>query len=132
MQQQRCHPRHLLAFALAVILLSAAPRSGAQEPPPSCAAETAGLVACVAGKLCACGFARGGAVAGGGVPAGYRWDCGVLRPACGEPSDRPATLDRYPYPLPPALGLDRRHGSDASTVTGGGDRAHNARKADGR
>lgn len=73
---------------------------------PACAAEHAGIVACMAGKLCACAYDRGGAVTG--VPAGYRWDCGVLRPSCGE-AELPATLDAYPYPLPPGLTIEERH-----------------------
>ena len=75
------------------------------ETPPACVDASAGLVACVAGKLCVCRFDRGGATTG--LPAGFRWDCGVLRPACGDAAGPPATLDRYPYPLPPALGIDR-------------------------
>ncbi len=88
--------------AVAAALSAAAPGEVWAEAPPACAEASAGLVACVAGKLCACRFDRGGAASG--LPAG---DCGVLRPACGDAADPPATLDRYPYPLPPALGIDR-------------------------
>lgn len=74
----------------------------AQEP-PACAAERAGGVACLSGKLCRCDFARGGSIAG--RPDGWRWDCGALRPACGE-ALRPAGPSYAPMPevflhLPP-------------------------------
>jgi hypothetical protein len=67
--------RHLLLF-----LLIAFP-AAAQEI-PACTQDRAGAVACMAGKLCACGYQRGGAVSG--RPDGWSWDCGILRPACGE------------------------------------------------
>lgn len=98
-----------LPLAAALLTLAAAlPARVRAEAPPACADGSAGLVACVAGKLCACRLDRGGAVSG--LPAGYRWDCGVLRPACGDAAFPPATLDSYPYPLPPGLGLDLGHG----------------------
>lgn len=81
-----------LVMALPFLVLPAA----AQEM-PNCAAERAGAVACIAGKLCACGFARGGSVAG--RPDGWRWDCGALRPPCGEALP-PAALNGFPAPLP--------------------------------
>ena len=91
---------------LIIFILATVASGGARaEAPPACTDAGVGLVACVAGKLCACRLDRGGAATG--LPAGFRWDCGVLRPACGDASDPPATLDRYPYPLPPALGIDR-------------------------
>ena len=98
---------HALPIVVAVAILAAVSpdKLRAETLPPSCADAITGLVAYVAGKLCACRFDRGGAASG--LPAGYRWDCGVLRPACGDAAGQPATLDRYPYPLPPALGIDR-------------------------
>ena len=60
--------------------LGAAPL-GAQAP--SCTADTAGEVACMAEKLCRCHFERGGSMSV--VPAGWRWDCGTLRPSCHRP-----------------------------------------------
>lgn len=86
----------LWSAMLAVVACAAA----AEET--ACDAARAGIVACLAGKLCACGLERGGAM--NGLPEGYRWDCGALRPAC---ADVPATLDRYPYPLPPSLSINK-------------------------
>jgi hypothetical protein len=63
-----------------LLLLLALPAQ-AQEI-PACNQDRVGVVACMSGKLCSCGYARGGIVSG--RPEGYRWDCGVLRPACGE------------------------------------------------
>src|SRR3982751_4501981 len=91
-----------LLSLLFLLVLLAPPRAWAG--PPVCSEHRAGLVACVFGKLCACGFERGSAATG--MQDGFRWDCGVLRPACGEAADVPASLDRYPYPLPPGLTLD--------------------------
>jgi hypothetical protein len=54
----------------------------------------------MAGKLCACGYQRGGVVSG--RPDGYLWDCGVLRPPCGEALP-PAALPGFPQPLPELL-----------------------------
>ena len=68
-----------------------------------CTTERAGIVACIAGKLCSCGYDRGGSVTG--IPAGYRWDCGIKRPSCGG-AEVPATLNPYPYPLPPGLTIE--------------------------
>ena len=39
------------------------------------------------------------------LPAGYRWDCGILRARSNH--EVPATANPYPYPLPAALSLDR-------------------------
>jgi len=71
-----------LMFLLPAFLLPGfAPTAAAQEP-PGCDAARVGAVACMAGRLCACRFDRGGSLTG--LPDGHRWDCGILRPACGE------------------------------------------------
>jgi hypothetical protein len=87
--------RHLL------LLLFFAFPAAAQEI-PACTQDRAGAVACMAGKLCACGYQRGGAVSG--RPDGWRWDCGILRPACGEalpPPGMPGTMQPMPQLLLP-------------------------------
>jgi len=92
---------------------------------PVCDAAAVGGVACFVNRLCACTFERGGAMTG--RPAGYRWDCGVLRPGCGADTALPATINPYQGPLPSALSLDRNQtiintqtgaGSSNQTVTG--------------
>ncbi len=80
-----------LRRALTALLLAATP--AAAEPAPSCNQDRVGAVACLAGKLCLCGYQRGGVLSG--RPEGYIWDCGALRPACAEP---PATLPGAPLP----------------------------------
>ncbi len=70
---------------------------------PVCDAAHAGRVAAMAGKRCECRFERGGRMTG--IAPGYRWDCGILRPA-----DRFAPLAPNP-PAPDWLGpviVDRR------------------------
>ncbi|MCL6608641.1 MAG: hypothetical protein K6T74_11170, partial [Geminicoccaceae bacterium] len=69
-----------IRLALALPLLAAAVPATAQQP-PACRPETAGIVTCMAGRLCACRFERAGRMTG--TPAGWRWDCGILRPDCG-------------------------------------------------
>lgn len=111
----------LTAVFSATALASAPPGKAAEgDLVPPCNEERMGLVACVAGKLCACGHAQSGKTKAG--PAGFRWDCGALRPSCGAPA--PATLDPYPYPLPPGLSLESSR-TTVTTVTGGRGRAHN-------
>lgn len=86
-----------LAFFVlaATIALSSATR--AQD----CTSQSAGTVSCMSGVLCSCGLQRGGSITG--VATGYRWDCGTLRPSCGDAADQPATIDPYNYPLPDSL-----------------------------
>jgi hypothetical protein len=103
-----------LALAAALALPLAAP-AGAQAP--ACDVQAAETVACIAGRLCRCRFAAASALTG--LPEGFRWDCGILRPACGDP--RPATLDAYTGPLPEALSIDRSS-TTVTTVTGDRDR----------
>ncbi len=99
------------SLILAAVVLSWAWPAAAQAP--ACDAQAAGTVACVAGRLCACGFGRGSPATG--LPDGFRWDCGVLRPRCGEPV--PATIDPYRGPLPDALAIERET-TNITTVTG--------------
>lgn len=90
-------------LTLPVLLLLGVP--AAAQDIPACTQDRAGVAACMAGKLCLCGYQRGGIVSG--RPDGWRWDCGALRPACGEalpPAGIPGTLQPMPqllFPLPP-------------------------------
>lgn len=77
-----------------ILLLLALPASAAEDP--ACGPPRAGVLACLAGRLCECRFERGGSLTG--QPAGYRWHCGILRPSCGE-----APAPPYPTPLPDLL-----------------------------
>lgn len=86
--------------AVTVLLLWIAPVT-AQES--ACSAQALGRVACIDGKLCTCRFTRGSPATG--LSEGFGWDCGILRPSCGEPA--PATLDPWPNQLPDALAIDR-------------------------
>lgn len=65
---------------------------------PGCDQDRVGAVACMSGRLCSCGYARGGIVSG--RPDGYRWDCGILRPSCGEALAPPALSPAAPQVLP--------------------------------
>lgn len=67
---------------------------------PVCNAFVEGASACLANKQCVCRFDPGGSMVA--RPAGYRWNCGALRPACElpPPSLAPAPLPGLPFPLP--------------------------------
>lgn len=93
-----------VAAALSVAAALLAPPLSAQTA-QSCGREYLGIVACFAGKLCECVYDRGGLVTG--TPPGFRWDCGVLRPGCGDTVSVPATINPYPGPYPLSVGIDR-------------------------
>ena len=89
------------SLAVVIVLSTGIAPGAAQEV--ACSAQNPGRVACIAGKLCTCQFAPGSHATR--LPDGFRWDCGVLRPSCGEPA--PATLNPWMDPLPDALAIDR-------------------------
>lgn len=101
---------------LAILLAAAGPSTPASAQAAACDAAHLGTVACFVSKLCACSHFRGGGMTG--VPAGYRWDCGALRPGCGADVAAPATIDPYLGQLPSALSLDRNQ-TIVNTQTGG-------------
>ena len=72
-----------------------------------CTAEVAGQLSCQASRQCECRFFNENKMKG--TPAGYRWDCNILRGGCGP--EVPATIHPYYEPLPAAVSLDREtHG----------------------
>jgi hypothetical protein len=90
-----------LILTLLILLLGAAPARA--EDPPACTSAREGAVACLAGRLCACRFTRGGTMTG--RPDRHAWDCGILRPACGAGMVPPA-MPSAPMPgllLQPSL-----------------------------
>jgi hypothetical protein len=54
----------------------------------------------MAGKMCECRFERGGQMTGRADR--FAWDCGVLRPPCGEALAPPGILNA-PQPFPQLL-----------------------------
>ena len=95
--------------ASAVLIATALLGAGALVSSPgwsqtfACAASTAGQLSVQANVQCACRLFAASALRG--TPAGYRWDCGILRARTNH--EVPATANPYPYPLPAALSLDR-------------------------
>jgi hypothetical protein len=83
------------------VLLNGLSWSGAGAQDRVCSPETVGITLCIAGRQCACGFARGSPATG--LPDGFRWDCGILRPSCAE---APAAIGAPPNDLPAALLID--------------------------
>lgn len=97
----------LLAIAAFVI---AAPVFAAE--PPACNRPAMGQVGCIDGRLCKCLYDHGGTVTG--VPPGFRWDCSILRPRCGDAAAPPTSVQEYrgqPPALPLAVGIDRSNNS---------------------
>ncbi len=81
--------------------------AGQAQEVPKCNQDTFGQVACFSIKLCECIYDRGGAMTG--LPARYRWDCGILRPRCEE---APTSIIEYrgtPLFYPYAVGIDIYH-----------------------
>jgi hypothetical protein len=90
---------------LAVAPLPATPLPATPDP-ARCGPAREGQVACMAGRLCACRFERGGQLTGRGEH--FAWDCGTLRPACDQP---PADLPGAAHPdiqVFPQVTLPRR------------------------
>jgi hypothetical protein len=77
-------------LAVVAMLLAGVAPGAAQDT--LCTAQRAGQVACIAGRLCTCQLAPASMATR--LPDGLRWDCGILRPPCGEAV--PATLDPWP------------------------------------
>ncbi|MCW5699685.1 MAG: hypothetical protein KIT00_07580 [Rhodospirillales bacterium] len=94
-----------LAVTVAVMGVTAGHAIAAQDP--VCSPKTLGQTACFTAKLCECIHDRGGKVTA--RPPGYRWDCGILRPSCGEAADQPVSIQEFrgnPPAYPLAVGKD--------------------------
>jgi len=98
LRQDRIMSLPARATLLAAALLACRPAAAQEDPRfPACPPAREGISACMDGKLCLCRYQPGGTLTG--RPAGLRWDCGALRPACGFP---PADIGGNPAPaLPP-------------------------------
>jgi hypothetical protein len=91
----------VLGLAALLSLTPLAPAWG--EDIPECRAAIAGELSVQADVQCECRFFPASLLAG--TRAGYRWDCGVLRPRLNYAV--PVDLNPYPYPLPEGLSLDQ-------------------------
>jgi hypothetical protein len=103
-----------LAMAGALGLATAAlatPTSA--EPLPRCGPETLGQVACATAVLCECRYSRATVMTG--IREGFQWDCGVLRPRCGE-GLAPESRRPFEGPYPAAVGIDRSHNTNQTIV----------------
>ena len=89
--------RPFLFLALPLIGLHAATAASA----PRCTPLRDGEVACLDGKLCECRHDPGGSLTS--RPAGMRWNCGALRPACGGGVPAEAGQPAAERPPPPIL-----------------------------
>ncbi|MCS7269187.1 MAG: hypothetical protein NZ704_14135 [Geminicoccaceae bacterium] len=78
------------------LVFALVPCAAAAAEIPACGPATAGAVTCMAGRMCACAYERPGRMTG--TPGGWRWDCGILRPACGGGPEVPATTSAGPTP----------------------------------
>ena len=69
-----------LLMGISAALAGLAITAGAWAQELQCSAEAAGELLCQQERLCECQYFTGGAVSED--TAGYRWDCGLLRPRC--------------------------------------------------
>jgi hypothetical protein len=108
----------LLSLLFIPLLLFWTLLPAAAQEMPRCTPDTAGALACMAGRACACSFQRGGLMLG--QPDGWRWDCGILRGRCERPTVQPWPI----YDLPPGFSLDQSdnsiHMDQTTGVNGGG------------
>ncbi|SMF83334.1 hypothetical protein SAMN06265365_14917 [Tistlia consotensis] len=93
----------VVAAALAALPVRAQSTGTTPPPwyaqPPACTAEREGQLFCQVQVLCECRHFRASLM--DGTKAGYRWDCGPLRPRCGEavqPKDPTTNPYQGPYP----------------------------------
>lgn len=111
-------PAGVIAF-IAFSALSGGDRFSARaDDMPVCTGQSLGAASCFSGKLCECIHDPGGSVTG--IPAGFRWDCGILRPKCGEAADAPANPNEFNGPYPLAVGIDRYDNGPRFRPGGGG------------
>ena len=91
------------ALALSALLSLTIVAPAGAEDIPECSAVTAGQLSVQTDVQCECRFFTESFLAG--TPAGYRWDCGILRPRRNAPV--PVDLNVYPYGLPDSLSLEQ-------------------------
>jgi hypothetical protein len=94
-----------LATPICIALLGFAGTTSHADGSGTCDRTSLGQTSCMSSTLCECIYDRGGSITG--TPPGYRWDCGNLRPTCGESANPPATMNEYKGPYPLAIGIDR-------------------------
>lgn len=104
----------LALIAVMAALLSVLPARSQSEPepwygqPPACTAQRVGQLSCQVSVLCECRHFHASAMEG--TPAGYRWDCGTLRPRCGEAKqNQDPTVNPYEGPYPYIYEHDRSY-----------------------
>jgi hypothetical protein len=94
----------LLALAVLSLAVPAVGPIVARAQTFNCTEATAGQLSCQAGTARECHWFHASAMEG--TPAGWRWDCGILRPRCAE--NFPATIDDYSEALPDSLSLSEQ------------------------
>lgn len=91
-----------VAAALLFALAPSAQNAAAQEGTSRCDPANAGLMELQAGVRCVCVHAREGRISQ--TPAGWRWDCGILRGR--NNADIEASPEVYEGPLPSSVYID--------------------------
>lgn len=109
-------PLRRLAGVAVVIVAALSAAGGAEraraQDIPACTPSIAGALTCLQNTVCECTFHRGGRLSG--QPSGWRWDCDLLRPRCGNlGAGVPATINPYTGDWPNSVVIDR---STESTV----------------
>ena len=96
----------LIASVLLALLAFTATPAAANEEFPACSQQTEGITHCSGNRNCVCSFMPENK--GRGLPARFAWDCGILRPSCGEELDPGSTT--YEGPMPSEVIVDTRRG----------------------
>jgi hypothetical protein len=86
----------------AAALLGLAALAPARGQTPACGTATGGELSVQADVQCECRFFLESRFEA--TPAGWRWDCGILRPRLNYTV--PVDLNAYPYALPEGLSLE--------------------------
>lgn len=103
-------PAKLLAALCAVVLFTSTSYADEKDKLPQCEPSSLGATACMQGVLCECTQVRGGTITG--ELSGVKWNCGALRPRCGDEASVgdggvPATIPHTEFQYPNSVGIDR-------------------------
>jgi|SRR5690606_20052413 hypothetical protein len=93
----RIDPMRIVPAVMFALLIPAA----AEAQSFACGESTAGQLSCQAGVACECRWFPASAMEG--TPAGWRWDCGILRPRCAD--NRPASVEDWRDAVPDSLSI---------------------------
>lgn len=102
---------YYMKYVFALLFMLTAPAFAEQ---PTCNMVNNGIAHCIADRMCQCKYFSPSLIKND--PGGYRWDCGIYRPACIDPNK---IEEVKPYDGPEAIGLGDTDNSINSEVGDG-------------